>query len=74
MSEKTFRPMLTYSDECHHAAADSAIEVLQELTAQYVYGVTATPKRGDGKEKINEFDPGMDCTGCLMLRDFSPYC
>ena len=47
--------MLTYSDECHHAAADSAIEVLQELTAQYVYGVTATPKRGDGKEKINEF-------------------
>ena len=55
MSEKTFRPMLTYSDECHHAAADSAIEVLQELTAQYVYGVTATPKRGDGKEKINEF-------------------
>jgi superfamily II DNA or RNA helicase len=42
-------------DECHHAAADSAIEVLQEVTAKYVYGVTATPKRGDGKERINEF-------------------
>jgi len=41
-------------DECHHAAADSAIEVLQEINAKYVYGVTATPKRGDGKEKINE--------------------
>lgn len=42
-------------DECHHGAADSAIEVLQEVNAKYVFGVTATPKRGDGKEKINEF-------------------
>lgn len=54
-----FHPLLKeYSqvifDECHHAAADSAIEVLQEINAKYVYGVTATPKRGDGKEKINE--------------------
>lgn len=44
-----------YFDECHHAASDSAIEVLQEINAKYVYGVTAIPKRGDGKEKINEF-------------------
>lgn len=44
-----------YFDECHHAASDSAIEVLQEINAKYVYGVTASPKRGDGKEKINEF-------------------
>lgn len=55
-----FHPMLKeyaqiYFDECHHAASDSAIEVLQEINAKYVYGVTATPKRGDGKEKINEF-------------------
>ena len=55
-----FHPMLkeyaqVYFDECHHAASDSAIEVLQEINATYVYGVTATPKRGDGKEKINEF-------------------
>ena len=55
-----FHPMLdnysqVFFDECHHAASDSAIEVLQEIKAKYVYGVTATPKRGDGKEKINEF-------------------
>ena len=55
-----FHPMLreyaqVFYDECHHAASDSAIEVLQEIKAKYVYGVTATPKRGDGKEKINEF-------------------
>ncbi len=42
-------------DECHHAASESAVGVLQEINATYVYGVTATPKRGDGKEKINEF-------------------
>ena len=55
-----FHPMLrgygqVFFDESHHAASDSAIEVLQEINARYVYGVTATPKRGDGKEKINEF-------------------
>ena len=55
-----FHPMLknyaqVFFDECHHAASDSSIEVLQEVNAKYVYGVTATPKRGDGKEKINEF-------------------
>lgn len=49
-----FHPMLkeyaqVYFDECHHAASESAIEVLQEINAKYVYGVTATPKRGDGK-------------------------
>lgn len=42
-------------DECHRGASDSAIEVLQEAPAKRVYGVTATPKRGDGKQKINEF-------------------
>ena len=55
-----FHPMLKeyaqiYFDECHHAASDSAIEALQAINAKYVYGVTATPKRGDGREKINEF-------------------
>lgn len=41
-------------DECHHGASESAIEVLQAVPAKWVYGVTATPKRGDGKQKINE--------------------
>ncbi|MCD8021417.1 MAG: DEAD/DEAH box helicase family protein, partial [Lachnospiraceae bacterium] len=55
-----FHPLLkeygqVFFDECHHAASDSAIEMLQEINAKYVYGVTATPARGDGKEKINEF-------------------
>ncbi len=41
-------------DECHHAASDTIIKVLGEVRAKYVYGVTATPKRGDGLEKMNQ--------------------
>jgi superfamily II DNA or RNA helicase len=40
-------------DECHHAASDTIVDVLQEVNAKYVYGVTATPLRSDGLEKIN---------------------
>lgn len=32
-------------DECHHAAAYQAEQVLNAVTAKYVYGLTATPKR-----------------------------
>jgi len=40
-------------DECHHAASDTIVDILQEVNAKYVYGVTATPLRSDGLEKIN---------------------
>ena len=40
-------------DECHHAASDTIIDILQVVKAKYVYGVTATPTREDGLEKIN---------------------
>lgn len=40
-------------DECHHAASDTIANVLKEVKAKYVYGVTATPKRADGLEKLN---------------------
>lgn len=32
-------------DECHHAASETIIDVLQEVRAKYVYGVTALPLR-----------------------------
>ncbi len=44
---------LVLVDECHHAASDTIVEILQEVNAKYVYGVTATPLRSDGLEKIN---------------------
>lgn len=40
-------------DECHHAASDTISAILKEVKSKYVYGVTATPARGDGLEKIN---------------------
>lgn len=40
-------------DECHHAASDTIQHILQEVKSKYVYGVTATPIREDGLDKIN---------------------
>lgn len=39
-------------DECHHCGSSTSIEVMQKVNARYVYGVSATPKRGDNLEKI----------------------
>ena len=39
-------------DECHHCGSKTSVEVIQKVNARYVYGVTATPKRGDDLEKI----------------------
>lgn len=44
---------LVLVDECHHSASETITAVLQEISAKYVYGVTATPFRSDGREKIN---------------------
>ena len=44
---------LVLIDECHHSASETIANVLKEVKAKYVYGVTATPQRGDGLEKIN---------------------
>ena len=39
-------------DECHHVSAESFERVLKAAHAQYVYGLTATPKRSDGHQPI----------------------
>lgn len=46
-------------DECHHGAAESIEAVLSEVNARYVYGLTATVKREDGKDKtvLMQFGP-----------------
>jgi superfamily II DNA or RNA helicase len=41
-------------DECHHSASETVSRILREVSAKYVYGITATPFRSDGLEKINE--------------------
>ena len=38
-------------DECHHGGAHIAENVLKEVNAKYIYGMTATPKRNDGHEQ-----------------------
>ncbi len=39
-------------DECHHAASFSYERILKEVSAKYVYGLTATPLRRDGQHPI----------------------
>ena len=39
-------------DECHHASSLNYEKVLGETNAQYVYGLTATPKRQDGQHPV----------------------
>lgn len=39
-------------DEAHHVAAKTFEDVIKKATSQYIYGLTATPKREDGLENI----------------------
>ncbi|NOT80279.1 MAG: DEAD/DEAH box helicase family protein [Bacteriovoracaceae bacterium] len=39
-------------DECHHIPASSFEDILKQIPARYVLGLTATPYRKDGLEKI----------------------
>jgi superfamily II DNA or RNA helicase len=45
-------------DECHHVPAVSFERVLSEVTARYLTGLTATPRRRDGLHPILEMQPG----------------
>jgi len=39
-------------DEAHHTGAESYMRVMENLQARYIIGLTATPKRADGKNFI----------------------
>lgn len=39
-------------DECHHAASSTWRAVLSKVNARYLYGVSATPIRGDDLDKL----------------------
>ncbi len=45
---------LVLIDECHHSASETIANVLKEVKAKYVYGVTATPqkRRWTGKNQL----------------------
>lgn len=45
-------------DECHHSGAQTADNVMRAVNAKYIYGLTATPKRDDGREQQVYFQFG----------------
>ena len=43
---------MVIDDECHHVSSVSFEQVLKQVRAKYVYGLTATPIRKDGHQPI----------------------
>jgi superfamily II DNA or RNA helicase len=43
---------LVIVDECHHVSAFSFEQILKQVQARYIYGLTATPARRDGHQPI----------------------
>ena len=66
-------------DECHHAPADTVYDIAKELHCEYVIGLSATPRREDGKEMLIWAATGPICknisTSELIERKFlaKPY-
>jgi superfamily II DNA or RNA helicase len=65
-------------DECHHASSVNYEKVLGAVNAQYVYGLTATPKRQDGQHPITFMQCGairyfVDAKLQANKRDFDHY-
>jgi superfamily II DNA or RNA helicase len=65
-------------DECHHASSINYERVLGTVSAQYVYGLTATPMRQDGQHPIIFMQCGairysVDAKLQASKRDFEHY-
>ena len=65
-------------DECHHVSAVSFEQVLKEVNARYVYGLTATPTRQDGHHPIIHMQCGpiryqVDAKEQAQKRTFDHY-
>ncbi|OUS24820.1 DNA/RNA helicase [Thalassotalea sp. 42_200_T64] len=45
-------------DECHHLPASNYECLIKSVNAKFIYGLTATPKRQDGLEKLMHFQLG----------------
>ncbi len=64
---------LVIVDECHHVSAVSFEHVLKQASAQYVYGLTATPTRKDGHRNQQIIEDVIKCynngRNCLVLTE-----
>ncbi len=45
-------------DECHHLASFTYESIVKNISAKYIYGLSATPKRSDGLTKILNYRMG----------------
>jgi len=52
---------LVIFDEAHHTPADTVYDIAKHLESEYVIGLTATPRREDGKEMLIWASTGAIC-------------
>ena len=53
---------LVIVDECHHVSAAGFEQVLRAVCARYVYGLTATPTRQMGMNRLSRCSAGQSVT------------
>ena len=57
MTEKSFRPILTYADEAHHSSNNIYTKVINYFKPKLFLGMTATPdKRDDNQDGKNIYE------------------
>ena len=56
MAEKIFDPILTYSDEFHHAVTEQYRRIVSYFKPDFMLGLTATPERLDGRSSYEICD------------------
>jgi superfamily II DNA or RNA helicase len=52
---------LVIFDECHHTPADTVYDIAKHIESEYVIGLSATPRREDGKEMLIWAGTGPIC-------------
>ena len=52
LRHRSYKYGMLIVDECHHVSAFSTENLVASFKAKYVYGLTATPIRRDGHQKI----------------------
>lgn len=52
LKKRRYKYGMVIVDECHHAAAFQTENLVSSFRAKYVYGLSATPMRRDGHQKI----------------------
>lgn len=64
---------LVISDEVHHLSAETWVSVIRKFETKYLLGLTATPKRVDGLEKVFFWHLGPILAECYQENEIGKF-